>query len=115
MRYRRSFQAGAGVALLTASILIGAKWLTRAGEQEATREQVIVEEVSFRHEDHTLSGSLYRPRSTGPYPAVVMIFGSGQQDRDSGGIGRALGRHFAQAGCACLTWDKPGVGKSTGD
>ena len=31
------------------------------------------------------------------------------------GVGTALGKHFARSGFACLAWDKPGVGKSTGD
>jgi alpha-beta hydrolase superfamily lysophospholipase len=44
-----------------------------------------------------------------------MILGSDRHDRDYGGVGPALGRHFARAGFACLAWDKPGVGKSTGD
>jgi uncharacterized protein len=44
-----------------------------------------------------------------------MIFGSDRHDRDYGGVGRALGCHFTRAGFACLAWDKPGVGKSTGD
>jgi pimeloyl-ACP methyl ester carboxylesterase len=44
-----------------------------------------------------------------------MILGSEGHDRDYGGVGPALGRHFARAGFACLTWDRPGVGQSTGD
>ena len=79
------------------------------------REPVTVEEVSFRHGTDILSGSLYRPGGTGPYPAIVMILGSEGHDRDYGGVGPALGRHFARAGFACLTWDRPGVGRSTGD
>jgi putative membrane-bound dehydrogenase-like protein len=79
------------------------------------REPVIVEELSFRHGADTLSGSLYRPGGTGPNPAIVMILGSEGEDRDYGGVGPALGRHFARAGFACLAWDRPGVGGSTGD
>ena len=37
------------------------------------------------------------------------------QDRAYGGAGPALGRHFASNGFACLAWDKPGVGRSTGE
>ncbi len=44
-----------------------------------------------------------------------MILGSDRHDRDYGGTVPALARHFARAGFACLSWDKPGVGKSTGD
>ena len=96
-------------------MLSGSKWFKVADAREARRDEVIVEEVSFRHGDHTLSGSFYRPRGAGPHPAVVMILGSDRHDRDYGGVVPALGRHFGQAGIACLSWDKPGVGKSTGD
>src|SRR4051812_29740928 len=79
------------------------------------REETVVEEVSFRDGHHTLAGSLYRPAGLGPHPAIAMILGSDRQDRDFGGAGPVLGRHFARAGFACLFWDKPGVGRSTGD
>jgi pimeloyl-ACP methyl ester carboxylesterase len=78
-------------------------------------EDVIVEQVRFFHGKNVLAGDLYRPARKGPHPAVAMVLGSGKQDRDYGGTGPALGRHFARHGFACLTWDKPGVGKSTGD
>jgi pimeloyl-ACP methyl ester carboxylesterase len=44
-----------------------------------------------------------------------MILGSDRHDRNYGGVGPALGGHFARAGFASLVWDKPGVGRSSGD
>src|SRR5262249_61195902 len=41
--------------------------------------------------------------------------GSGAGARAYGGAGPALGRHFAGSGVVCLAWDKPGVGRSSGD
>src|SRR5262249_23164334 len=38
-----------------------------------------------------------------------------QLGRAYGGAGRVLGQHFARADIACLTWDRPGIGHSTGD
>jgi pimeloyl-ACP methyl ester carboxylesterase len=84
-------------------------------EGPAQGQQLSVEEVHFRHGDDVLAGSLYRPGGPGPYPAVALVLGSGKHDRDYGGTGPALGRHFARNGVACLAWDKPGVGQSTGD
>ena len=84
-------------------------------EQPASEREPTVEEVHFRHGDHVLAGSLYRPGLPGPHPAVALVLGSGEQDRNYGGTGPALGRHFARHGFACLAWDKPGVGRSTGD
>jgi uncharacterized protein len=71
---------------------------------------------------HTLAGTLTRPRATGPVPAVVLISGSGPQDRDSAlpmvpgyrpfrEIADTLGRR----GIAVLRLDDRGTGQSTGD
>jgi pimeloyl-ACP methyl ester carboxylesterase len=84
-------------------------------EQPARKQGVVVEDINFRHGDNLLAGSLYRPGRPGRYPAVALVFGSGAQDRNYGGAGAALGRHFASHGFICLAWDKPGVGKSTGN
>jgi pimeloyl-ACP methyl ester carboxylesterase len=113
--YRRSSLLAAGLAFLTLAFQTSAKGLTLSSEHDAARDKLIVEEVSFRHGNDALSGSFYRPPSAGPHPAIVMILGSDRHDRDYGGVGPALGRHFARAGVACLAWDKPGVGKSSGD
>src|SRR5262249_1477770 len=51
----------------------------------------------------------------GPYPAIAFVLGSGPADRAYYGMAPHLWRHFARRGFACLSWDKPGVGKSTGD
>jgi pimeloyl-ACP methyl ester carboxylesterase len=78
-------------------------------------QDLLIEDVHFRHADNLLAGSLFLPKHPGPHPAVVLVLGSGAQERSYGGVGTALGKHFAGHGFACLTWDKPGVGKSTGD
>jgi pimeloyl-ACP methyl ester carboxylesterase len=84
-------------------------------EVYAPGQEVTVEEIQFRHGNNLLAGSLYRPGRPGRHPAVVLVLGSGAQDRAYGGAGPALGRHFAGSGFVCLAWDKPGVGRSTGD
>jgi hypothetical protein len=84
-------------------------------EEKADAQAVVVEQVRFRHGKNSLAGNLYKPAGRGPQPAVALVLGSGAQDRDYGGMGPAQGRHFARHGFACLAWDKPGVGKSTGD
>ena len=105
----------ARLAFLALTALSGGPCSTTSSANGAASEAVIVEDVSFRDGEHTLSGSLYRPRGAGPHPALAMILGSDRQDRNHGGVGPALGRHFARAGFACLFWDKRGVGRSTGD
>jgi len=79
------------------------------------RQDVTVEDVYFAHGNDRLAGSLFLPTAPGPHPAVALVSGSEAHDRVYGGVGPALGRWFAGRGFVCLTWDKPGVGKSTGD
>lgn len=77
------------------------------------------EEVTFANGAFVLSGEVALPDGDGPHPAVVLINGSGDQDRDST-IGQFrlfadLADHLAQAGIASLRWDDRGVGGSDGN
>ena len=66
-----------------------------------------------------LSATLVVPRGKGPFPAVVLVSGSGPQDRDESLMGHkpfaVVADHLARAGFATLRADDRGVGKSTGD
>jgi len=66
-----------------------------------------------------LAGTLTLPRSAGPHPAVVLISGSGPQDRDETVMGHrpflVLSDHLTRLGIAVLRFDDRGVGGSTGD
>jgi hypothetical protein len=78
----------------------------------ATKIRVRQEGVSFRNGDVTLAGRLTAPQSKGPHPAVVLIDGSGPEDRDF--LGPWVG-FFASRGLVVLSYDKRGVRDSTGD
>src|SRR5262249_3983311 len=84
-------------------------------QEHAPGQAATVEGMPCRPGDNLLAGSLHRPARPGRHPAVALVLGSGAQDRAYGGAGAALGRHFACSGLVCLAWDKPGVGRSTGD
>lgn len=88
---------------------------TLAADPAASEPEIIVSDAHFRHGTDLLAGSLYCPRLPGRRPALALVYGSGAQDRRYGGAGTALARHFARHGYVVLTWDKPGIGKSTGD
>ena len=79
----------------------------------------IREEVEFLNGDITLAGDLTFPDAAGPHPAVVLISGSGGQDRDSSFYGfkvfAELTDHIVGQGIAVLRFDGRGVGGSTGD
>jgi hypothetical protein len=66
----------------------------------------------------TLAGTFTRPRSGGPHPVVLLISGSGPQDRDEFVMGHrpflVLADHLTRAGIAVLRVDERGIGKSTG-
>lgn len=70
------------------------------------------EEVQFCNGDVTLSGTLAIPSGDGLHPAVILIHGSGDEDRESY---RFLADHLARHGIAALRYDKRGVKASTGD
>lgn len=78
------------------------------------------EEVRFENADDgiTLAGTLSLPEGEGPHPAVVLITGSGPQDRDETLFGHkpflVLADYLARHGVATLRYDERGVGASTG-
>ena len=76
------------------------------------------EEVSYDNGSIHLVGTLTLPAGVGPFPAVVLITGSGPQNRDEEILGHkpflVLADHLARAGIVVLRADDRGVGKSTG-
>ncbi len=71
--------------------------------------------ISFQHGDHTLVGMLVVPKTAGPHPCIVLVHGDGPKSRDGGGAYDVFFDEFASAGWCVLSWDKPGVGQSSGD
>ncbi len=67
----------------------------------------------------TLAGTLTLPEGAGPFPAAVLITGSGPQDRDQTLLGHkafaVLADHLTRHGVAVLRYDDRGIGGSTGD
>ncbi len=75
-------------------------------------------EVNWPLDSTTMYGTLVRPFGSGPFPAVVMIAGSGPTDRDwnspllpgTNGSARLLAEALARAGIASLRYDKRASG-----
>ncbi len=78
----------------------------------------IEETVRARNGDVTLAGTLTRPRGDGPFPAVVLISGSGPQNRDSEILNHrpflVLADALTRAGMMVVRYDDRGTGESTG-
>ena len=74
------------------------------------------EKVTFRDADVTLAGTLLTPTTRGRHPAVILLHGSGAQDRNGYlSIMRFAADNFARHGIAALIYDKRGVGASSGN
>ncbi len=77
-----------------------------------------IEEVSFTNpsENNTLAGTLTTPKGKTNFPLVVMITGSGAQDRDETLFGHkpfwVIADHFTRNGIGVLRLDDRGVGGS---
>ncbi|QLY33660.1 alpha/beta hydrolase family protein [Nocardia huaxiensis] len=76
------------------------------------------EEVSFHNGDLTIAGTLTRPDSGGKHPAVLLVTGSGPQDRNEEILGHKpfllLADTLTRAGYAVLRTDDRGVGGTGG-
>ena len=81
----------------------------------------VVEDASFENgaDQITLAGTLTLPEGSGPFPAAVLVSGSGPQDRDESLLGHkpflVLADHLTRHGIAVLRYDDRGVGGSSGD
>jgi len=97
-------------------------------ELEIRRPQVPVKPYPYREEELTydnkvqnvtLAATFTIPQGKGPFPAVVLITGSGPQDRDESLMGHKpfliLSDYLTRHGIAVLRADDRGTGKSTGD
>lgn len=73
------------------------------------------QEVTFEHAGSQISGSLHVPDGSANPPLVILVHGDGPQDRYAGGAYLPLISFLLDQGIAVFSWDKPGVGKSTGN
>lgn len=77
------------------------------------------EDVTFTDGAITLAGTLTIPEGAGPFPAFVMVTGSGLQNRDEAIFGfkifRVIADYMTRHGIATLRYDDRGAGGSTGN
>jgi pimeloyl-ACP methyl ester carboxylesterase len=78
----------------------------------ASRVPITRQEVTFKNGAVTLAGTLLIPASKGKHPAVVYTHGGGPALRE---VFWGLGYLYAAHGFVVLSYDKRGVGKSTGN
>ncbi len=115
-------------AVFTPALQALAPYAPEATETEAEALPYVAEEVTFENtadasgEPITLAGTLTLPEGDGPFPALILISGSGSQDRDESLAPIAEIKPFAliadyltRQGIAVLRYDDRGVGGSGGD
>ncbi|APU70125.1 MULTISPECIES: alpha/beta hydrolase family protein [Flavobacteriaceae] len=119
-----SFQEGLNIVPLILIKKIKAEQVeTPKRPQEPSKPYpYLVEEVKiYNSEDHiSLAGTLTLPNSSNQYtPVVILISGSGPQDRDESYMGHkpflVLADYLTRKGIAVLRYDDRGVGESTGN
>ncbi len=100
--------------------------VTNATQLERKRPQMPVgpfpytsENLNYGSGENVLAATLTLPKGKGPFPAVILICGSGPHDRDETLMGHkpflVLADALTRRGIAVLRADKRGVGKSTGN
>ncbi|HRI68570.1 MAG TPA: alpha/beta fold hydrolase, partial [Polyangium sp.] len=102
-----TFRKGAGGEVTSLEI--------RAGKTEPLVARRISparsEDITFKNGDLTLKGTLLVPEGKGPHPAIVYAHGSGDRTRHAA----FYNAYFAQLGFAVYSFDKRGVGESSGN
>jgi pimeloyl-ACP methyl ester carboxylesterase len=123
---RDAFFAGPGAAVATSvesriqferdrSGRIESVTWTRDGTPARTARRVEIErqeDVVFANGDVRLAGRLTSPITSTRHPAVILVHGSGAQDREAM---LPLAHFLVRHGIAVFGYDKRGVGGSTGD
>jgi fermentation-respiration switch protein FrsA (DUF1100 family) len=113
-------QGGAKIPLdlrKTEKVLAAKRPQTPAGPFPYKSEEVRVPNPEA--EGVTLAGTLTIPEGGGPFPAAILVSGSGPQDRDETLLGHkpflVLSDHLTRHGIAVLRFDDRGTAASTGD
>jgi uncharacterized protein len=123
---RDRFFAGPGAALSTSiestiefhraasGAIISLTW-QQDGVAPRTARRVAIEkreDVRFSNADVRLAGTLTSPATGGTHAAIILVHGSGAENRE---YLLPFARFLVRRGIAVLGYDKRGVGESTGD
>ncbi|MFC2157492.1 alpha/beta hydrolase family protein [Acidobacteriota bacterium] len=107
LKFKRIY---ACICSATAFFFFSTVWIHGGGQNPRNRE-----EVSFQSGDFKIVGDLYIPQGGERHPAVVFVHGDGPASRPLSRFTRKIIDGFLETGFACLFYDKPGYGESTGE
>ncbi|CAN0592464.1 unnamed protein product, partial [Ectocarpus sp. 12 AP-2014] len=101
------------LALIFSALIVGIWAADGLSDFDLTEHDLT--EVSFKFDEAVLSGTLVLPRDFRNPPIAVIVHGDGPQDRFSKGGYLPLINTLVDAGIGVFSWDKAGVGESTGN
>jgi pimeloyl-ACP methyl ester carboxylesterase len=116
-----TFKQGGQVFPLTLSRKAVGKVETKRPQEPTKPYPYYSEDVTFQNVEAniSLSGTLTLPGKEGNFPVVILISGSGPQNRDEELLGHkpflVISDHLTKNGIGVLRYDDRGVGKSEGD
>jgi len=116
-----TFMQGGQKIPLTFSRKVQEKTIAKRPQEPKPPFPYASEDISFfnSRDSITLSGTLTLPSATGKFPVVVLITGSGPQNRNEELMGHkpflVLADHLTRNGIAVLRYDDRGVAKSKGN
>lgn len=113
-------QGGRTLPLLLKRVKQGSEMERRRPQNPEKPYPYREEEVEYKNQSAnvSLAATLTVPQGQGPFPAVILITGSGPQDRDESLLGHrpflVLADYLTRKGIVVLRADDRGFGKSTG-
>jgi len=79
-----------------------------------TNDAYVSNNVTFKSNGAELSGTVTIPKGKGRFPAVILVWGDGPQDRGYQGFFDSIADYLSQKGICVLRFDKRGIGASSG-
>lgn len=86
-----------------------------AKEYRPAADGIVEKEISIASKGAQLAGTLSMPAADGKFPAVLLVWAQGPQDRYYQGFFASIARYLAKNGFCVLSMDKRGTGESSGD
>lgn len=116
------FQRGGEYELKFDSVPVGETRIAKLSRPQTPNPPFPYDSTELKVENSdanlVLVGTLTTPPQDGPFPTVILVSGSGPQDRDETIVGHkpflVLADHLTRAGFAVFRYDERGVGESTG-
>ncbi|SBT17078.1 Alpha/beta hydrolase family protein [Marinomonas gallaica] len=103
------------ILFMTFCVMLGLSVALFLGLNDFDVSDDTVLNLSFTSNQNVLAGSLILPEHISKPPIAIIVHGDGAQTRFSDDSYLPMVNHLLKQGIGVFSWDKPGVGESTGD